>query len=154
MWCLVTYQGQLCLYLYKHTHTHTHTHTHIYIYIYISIHEALVKEMTPTYEPFKTQNPHVLYHSITLHYAHKKYLWLSYNSHNTKKLKLSDYTPLRRLGERRYSSYSFSTSALDGGQWSASRLSSALAPRKGPPVHVVKEYGWTPPPHSRSGHRG
>jgi hypothetical protein len=31
------------------------------------------------------------------------------------KVKLSRYTPWRRLGERRYSSYSFSTSALDGG---------------------------------------
>jgi hypothetical protein len=30
------------------------------------------------------------------------------------KLKLSHYTPRRRLGERRYNSYSFSTSALDG----------------------------------------
>jgi hypothetical protein len=28
---------------------------------------------------------------------------------------LSHYTPWRRLGERRYSSYSFTTSALDGG---------------------------------------
>jgi hypothetical protein len=33
---------------------------------------------------------------------------------NTLKLKQSHYTPRRRLGERRYSSYSFSTSALDG----------------------------------------
>jgi hypothetical protein len=32
----------------------------------------------------------------------------------SKKLKLSHYTPRRRLGERRYSSYSFLTSALDG----------------------------------------
>jgi hypothetical protein len=31
-------------------------------------------------------------------------------------------------GERRYSSYSFTTSALDGGEWSASRLA-ALYPR-------------------------
>jgi hypothetical protein len=30
------------------------------------------------------------------------------------KLKLSHYTPRRRLGERIYNSYSFSTSALDG----------------------------------------
>jgi hypothetical protein len=30
-----------------------------------------------------------------------------------KKLKLSHYTPWRRLGERLYSSYSFMTSALD-----------------------------------------
>jgi hypothetical protein len=32
------------------------------------------------------------------------------------KLKLSHYTPLRLLGERRYSSYLFSTSALDVGK--------------------------------------
>jgi hypothetical protein len=32
------------------------------------------------------------------------------------KLKLSHYTPWRRLGERRYSSYSFSIAALDGGE--------------------------------------
>jgi hypothetical protein len=34
--------------------------------------------------------------------------------------------------ERRYSSYSFSTSALDGGEWSASRPGRALAPGEGP----------------------
>jgi hypothetical protein len=34
-----------------------------------------------------------------------------------RKLKLSHCTPQRRLGERRYSFYSFSTSALDGGEW-------------------------------------
>jgi hypothetical protein len=37
------------------------------------------------------------------------------------KVKQSRYTPWRCLRERRYSSYSFSTSALDGGEWSASR---------------------------------
>jgi hypothetical protein len=40
--------------------------------------------------------------------------------------------PARRhggaLGERRYSSYSFLTSALEGGEWSASRPGRALAP--------------------------
>jgi hypothetical protein len=41
--------------------------------------------------------------------------------------KQSRYTPRRRLGERRYSSYSFLTSALDGGEWSAS-LPAALCP--------------------------
>jgi hypothetical protein len=33
-------------------------------------------------------------------------------------IKQSRYTPWRHLGERRYSSYSFSTSALGGGEWS------------------------------------
>jgi hypothetical protein len=43
---------------------------------------------------------------------------------------LLHYTPQRqrRLGERRYSSHSFSASALDGGEWSGSRPGRALAP--------------------------
>jgi hypothetical protein len=48
------------------------------------------------------------------------------------------------VGERRYSSYSFLTSALDGGEWSASRLGRALPPGKGPPVPIVQEAGWAP----------
>jgi hypothetical protein len=43
-------------------------------------------------------------------------------------------------GERRYSSYSFSTSALDRGEWSA------LPPGKVPPVPIVQEAGWAPEP--------
>jgi hypothetical protein len=47
-------------------------------------------------------------------------------------------------GERRYSSYSFSTSALDGGEWSASRPSRALPLGKGPPsTHWTG--GWVGP---------
>jgi hypothetical protein len=45
-------------------------------------------------------------------------------------------------GGRIYSSYSFLTSALDGGERSASRPSHALAPGKGPPVPIVQEAGW------------
>jgi hypothetical protein len=48
--------------------------------------------------------------------------------------------------ERTYSSYSFSTSALDGGEWSVSRPGHALAPGKGPPVPIVQEAGWAPEP--------
>jgi hypothetical protein len=48
----------------------------------------------------------------------------------------------RSVGERRYSSYSFSTSALDGGEWSASHPGHALPPGKGPPVPIVQESGW------------
>jgi hypothetical protein len=44
-------------------------------------------------------------------------------------------------GERRYSSYSFSTSALDGGEWSASCPGRTLPPGKGPPVPIVQEAG-------------
>jgi hypothetical protein len=49
-------------------------------------------------------------------------------------------------GERRYSSYSFTTSALDDGEWSASRLRRPLPPGKGPPVPTVLEAGWAPEP--------
>jgi hypothetical protein len=63
------------------------------------------------------------------------------------KLKLNlSHTPRRHLGERRCRSYSFSTSALDGGEWSASRPDRALAPEKGPPVPIVQEAGWAPQP--------
>jgi hypothetical protein len=44
------------------------------------------------------------------------------------KVKQSRYTPWRLLVERRYSSYSFSTLALDGGEWSASRPGRAFTP--------------------------
>jgi hypothetical protein len=69
-----------------------------------------------------------------------------WNSLKFIKLKLSHYTPRSRLGERRYSSYSFSTSALDGGEWSASRPVCALAPGKGPPVPTAQEAGWASEP--------
>jgi hypothetical protein len=53
------------------------------------------------------------------------------------------YTPWRRLGERRYSSYSFSTSALDGG--GQRHAPAALLPQgKEPPVPIVQEAGWSP----------
>jgi hypothetical protein len=56
--------------------------------------------------------------------------------------------PLRsieaHLGDRRYSSYSFLTSALEGGEWSASRPGRALPQGKEPPVHIVQEAGWVP----------
>jgi hypothetical protein len=44
------------------------------------------------------------------------------------KVKLSRYMPWRHMGERRYSSYSFLTSALDRGEWSASCPGRALLP--------------------------
>jgi hypothetical protein len=50
-------------------------------------------------------------------------------------------------GERIYSSYSITTSALDGGEWSASRpghVPPPHPPRKGPPVPVGPEAEWTP----------
>jgi hypothetical protein len=50
--------------------------------------------------------------------------------------------PCRRQGESRCSSYSFLTSAVDGGEWSASRPGRALLPGKGSPVPIVQESGW------------
>jgi hypothetical protein len=44
-------------------------------------------------------------------------------------------------GERRYSSCSLLTSALEGGEWSASRPGRPL-----PPVPTVQEAGWAPEP--------
>jgi hypothetical protein len=58
--------------------------------------------------------------------------------------------PLRsteaQLGERRYSSNSFLTSAREGGEWSASRPGRALPPGKQPSVPIVQEAGWVPEP--------
>jgi hypothetical protein len=48
--------------------------------------------------------------------------------------------------EGMYSSYSFTTTALDGGEWSASRPGRALPLGKGPPVPIVQEAGWAPEP--------
>jgi len=47
-------------------------------------------------------------------------------------------------GERVYSSYSFLTSAVGGGEWSALRPRRALTLGKGPPVPTVQEAGWDP----------
>jgi hypothetical protein len=51
-----------------------------------------------------------------------------------------------RGGEEVYSSYSFLTSALDGGEWSASCPGRALPPGKGLPVPIGQEAGWAPEP--------
>jgi hypothetical protein len=62
-----------------------------------------------------------------------------------KKVKQSHNTPMEAQGERIYSSYSFMSLALDGSEWSASRLCRAL-PGKGPPVPIVQEAGWASEP--------
>jgi hypothetical protein len=54
-------------------------------------------------------------------------------------------------GERRYSSYSFLTSALDGGEWSASRPGRALPRGNDPWYPLYRRLGGS---QSRSGHRG
>jgi hypothetical protein len=43
-----------------------------------------------------------------------------------------------------YSSYSFTTSAVDGGEWSVSRPGRALPPGRGPPVPIGQEAKWAP----------
>jgi hypothetical protein len=60
--------------------------------------------------------------------------------------KLFQNTPMQAQGERRYSSYSFMNSALDGGEWSASRPCRALLPWLGLPVPIVQEVGWAQEP--------
>jgi hypothetical protein len=53
--------------------------------------------------------------------------------------------------ERRYSSYSFLTSALDGGEWSTSRPGRDLTRGKDPRYPLYRRVGGS---QSRSGHRG
>jgi hypothetical protein len=45
-----------------------------------------------------------------------------------------------------YSSYSVTTSTLDGGEWSESGPGRALPPGKGPLVPIIQEAGWAPEP--------
>jgi hypothetical protein len=91
-----------------------HTYIHVYIYIYF------------TY----------------IHYIHTITV---INISSIIVLKSSPTTHLYRLnGERMYSSYSFKTSALDGGEWSASRPGRALPPREGSPRPIGQEAGWAP----------
>jgi hypothetical protein len=61
-------------------------------------------------------------------------------------VKQSHNTSMKAQGERMHSSYSFTTWALDGGEWSASRPGSSLPPGKGPTVPIVQEAGWAPEP--------
>jgi hypothetical protein len=62
----------------------------------------------------------------------------------------SKSSPATRHGgtwvERIYRSYSFFTSALDGGEWSALRPGRALAPWKGHPVPTGQEAEWAQEP--------
>jgi hypothetical protein len=53
---------------------------------------------------------------------------------------------MEAFGGRVSISYSFSTSALDKAEWSASRPGRALPPVKEPPVPIVQEAGWAPEP--------
>jgi hypothetical protein len=61
------------------------------------------------------------------------------------KVKQSRYTPWRHLRGEEYRSL-FTTSALYGGEWLASRPGRALPLGKGPPVSIGQESGWAPEP--------
>jgi hypothetical protein len=50
------------------------------------------------------------------------------------------------VGERMYSSYSFTTSALNGGECLASRPGRALTPGKGHTVPIIHDAGWASEP--------
>jgi hypothetical protein len=50
------------------------------------------------------------------------------------------------MGWEKVNSYSFLISALDGGEWSASRPGRALPPENGPPVPIEQEAGCAPEP--------
>jgi hypothetical protein len=67
--------------------------------------------------------------------------------HITSKKKIN---PATRFGgaweKRRYSSYSFSTSAVDGVSGQRHGPGRALTPGKRPPVPIVQEAGWAPEP--------
>jgi hypothetical protein len=52
--------------------------------------------------------------------------------------------PWRHMGGEEVYSYSYVTSVVDGGEWSASRPGCALPPGKGPPVPIGQEAGWAP----------
>jgi hypothetical protein len=58
---------------------------------------------------------------------------LSAHPPDNKKVKEGKMVPLR-------------SSALEGGEWSASRPGRALPPGKEPPVPFVQEVGWAPEP--------
>jgi hypothetical protein len=57
---------------------------------------------------------------------------------------VSQHTYGGAVEERMYSSYSFTTSALDGCEWSASLPGRVVPPGKGPTVLTVQEAGWGP----------
>jgi hypothetical protein len=67
----------------------------------------------------------------------------------SQKSKKSKAVPLHAMeapgGERRYSSYSFRTSALDGGEWSITPRP-RFTPGERTPVPIVQEAGWAPDP--------
>jgi hypothetical protein len=77
----------------------------------------------------------------------RPYVYIYLYTHSKSKSKAVPLHAMEALGgERRYSSYSFTTSALDGSDWSASRQGRALPPGERTPVPNVQEAGWAPEP--------
>jgi hypothetical protein len=62
------------------------------------------------------------------------------------KVRQSYITPMEEQGVEEYSSYLFTTTALDGGQRSVSRPDRALPPGKGSPVPIRHLAGLAPEP--------
>jgi hypothetical protein len=58
------------------------------------------------------------------------------------KVKLSHYHHAGNNGKSKFSSQSFLTSALDGGEWSASSPGHTSLPGKRTPVPIGQEVGW------------
>jgi hypothetical protein len=89
---------------------------------------------------FVSRSPNCTWDEAILHRSSR---FLQYSASVTRcySKKQSRYTPQRRLGERKYSSYSFPTSALDGGKWSASGPGSALPPgERTPGTHCTGDW--------------
>jgi hypothetical protein len=78
---------------------------------------------------------------IILIYAKANHTHLTF-----KQIKAVPLHTMQALGGRGDRSYTFTTSALDGVEWSASRPGRALPPEKDPPVSIGQEAGWAPDP--------
>jgi hypothetical protein len=92
----------------------------------------------------------ITYPACSISQLHKNllsyYITIEKIDKSKSKGKLSRYSHAGAKEQRRYSSYSFTTSALDGDERLASRPGRALAPGKGPPVPIVQEAGWASEP--------
>jgi hypothetical protein len=114
------------------------------MFIAVSVIRALCfSETLSTYKPtpcgVTTQSTSVdkaKYGSLKLKGRYHFWLFLCLSTLKNKAVPQNTYGG----GERMYSAYSFTTSALDG-EWSASRPGRAL-----PPVPIVQEAGWAPEP--------
>jgi hypothetical protein len=67
---------------------------------------------------------------------------IKFGDYKSKAVTLHAMATLGEGGERKYSSYSFLTSALDGCEWSAARPGRSLPQGKDPPVSIAQKAGW------------